>query len=168
MEKVPAFRKRSSVSKQFKMSSNSQESSSSDEFQPETVAEYLQRKKVKFLSRVPPVKEESQERSDSPVRAHPPPVKSRKYVPPSAREAGIPKGFKRSTCDLGHPCHNALCYTHTSIRGCVWDRKKYPKPYIPSNNNVKKFDVYSAVQEVEDLRREAKARRQVKALKNKK
>lgn len=142
----------------------------------ETLSQYLKRKENKFRRNLRPVKEEEEEdeRSESPVRKeHPPPEKKKSgthdnYVPPSPRDAGIPKGFKRSTCELGHPCKNALCYAHTTIPGCVWDRKKYPKPYIPPHNNIKKFDVYSAVQHVEDIERERKARRQVKTLKKQK
>jgi len=135
--------------------SNNSSSSSSEEFHPETVDEYLQRKKQKFIQRNKVI-EDIQERSDSPVRSHPPPVKKTKYEPPSARDASIPKGFKRSTCPLGHTCKNALCYSHVSIKGCVWDRKKFEKPYIPPYNNLA------------DLEREKKARRQVKALKKQK
>lgn len=152
------------------MSHSDQESSSVEEYQPETLAEYLKRQKEKFLLRTKAVKEDPEERSESPVRDHPPPVRQPRYVPPKARTAGIPKGFARSTCELGHTCKNALCYTHTSIPGCVWDRKKFPKPYVPINNhnNLKKFEVYTAVQELQDLEREKEARRQLKALKKQK
>lgn len=159
------------------MSSSSYEEEDNVSHREETLAEYLSRKKNKYQQKLEPVreeKEEEEERSESPVRKeHPPPKKTKKFVekeytPPSARSAGIPKGFKRSTCDLGHPCKNALCYVHTTIKGCVWDRKKYPKPYIPPNNNITKFDVYSAVQQLQDNERERKARHQVKALKKQK
>lgn len=60
-------------------------------------------------------------------------VKREEYIPPDPRKAATPHGWQRSECQAGHPCRTALCYTHKTIRGAVWDRSCYPKPYFPTH-----------------------------------
>jgi len=111
--------------------------------------EYLDRKREKFQKRLKHKERAVQlveqspspERSETPKRAVPTKRKERssspqrrvyeKYVPPSTRNAPVPHGFKRSECPVGHRCSKALCYTHVNIKGAVWDRSVYPRPYFP-------------------------------------
>lgn len=42
-----------------------------------------------------------------------------------------PIGFRRSVCGLGHACQNPECYTNIVDTTIMWDKKRFPKPYVP-------------------------------------
>jgi len=67
-----------------------------------------------------------------------------------------PPGFTRSTCGVGHACHNPLCYRSVNDPTIFWDKKASKKPYYPPGKS--KYDIM-------DLQFDHVARKKQKKLK---
>lgn len=77
-----------------------------------------------------------------------------------------PPGFTRSTCGVGHACHNPLCYRSVVDPSIYWDKKASKKPYYPPGKS--KYDLMDLQFDHIERKKQKKLKKQYKKDKHRK
>jgi len=90
----------------------------------------------------------------------------RKTIGKQGKHPVPPPGFTRSTCGVGHACHNPLCYRSVNDPTIFWDKKASKKPYYPPGKS--KYDIMDLQYDHFERKKQKKLKKQYKKDKHRK
>lgn len=90
----------------------------------------------------------------------------RKTIGKQGKHPVPPPGFTRSTCGVGHACHNPLCYRSVVDPSIYWDKKASKKPYYPPGKS--KYDLMDLQFDQVERKKQKKLKKQYKKDKHRK